>query len=393
MKILYVSRSYIPSTKANSVHVMKMCSAFASLGHTVTLTGLESLESKDLRLSHNEVLEFFNCAHHFKVARFKSRGFFGFGKLLRRSYPFRSMIYSILYKPDLLYTRDQTSAFFCSFVNRTVIFELHGLTFLRSWLSKKIFELLVKRNTVKRIVVISEALKNELLKVYPLLSYRDVLVAHDGSSDETIKSDSDSEVHLGKDGVPKLIYVGSLHEGRGYDLIEALANKLSEFEFHIVGTGNLEKRLQERNDLPANLFFHGYKPYFKTIAFRNAADILLAPYEKKVFLSGGEDTSSWMSPLKIFEYMSSAKPIICSDLPVIREVLRDNENALLVEPDNVDAWASAVYKILKDKEFADRVSKNARLDFVNYYTWEQRASNVISFQSVMNDQVSINAFL
>lgn len=37
MKIVYISRSIIPSRTANSINVMKMCSMFASLGHEVTL--------------------------------------------------------------------------------------------------------------------------------------------------------------------------------------------------------------------------------------------------------------------------------------------------------------------------------------------------------------------
>ena len=37
MKIIYLSHSLIPSRAANSVHVMKMCQAFANNGHDVTL--------------------------------------------------------------------------------------------------------------------------------------------------------------------------------------------------------------------------------------------------------------------------------------------------------------------------------------------------------------------
>ena len=37
MKILYISNSVIPSRKANSIHVMKMCQAFADNGHKVIL--------------------------------------------------------------------------------------------------------------------------------------------------------------------------------------------------------------------------------------------------------------------------------------------------------------------------------------------------------------------
>ena len=37
MKILYISNSIIPSRTANSIHVMKMCQAFADNGHEVVL--------------------------------------------------------------------------------------------------------------------------------------------------------------------------------------------------------------------------------------------------------------------------------------------------------------------------------------------------------------------
>ena len=37
MKILYISKSTIPSRTANSVHVMKMCQAFSDIGHDVVL--------------------------------------------------------------------------------------------------------------------------------------------------------------------------------------------------------------------------------------------------------------------------------------------------------------------------------------------------------------------
>ena len=37
MKILYISNSIIPSRTANSIHVMKMCQAFADNGHELIL--------------------------------------------------------------------------------------------------------------------------------------------------------------------------------------------------------------------------------------------------------------------------------------------------------------------------------------------------------------------
>ncbi len=51
MKIVYVSRSIIPSRTANSINVMKMCNAFASLGHEVVLFApwTKKLEEKGVK--------------------------------------------------------------------------------------------------------------------------------------------------------------------------------------------------------------------------------------------------------------------------------------------------------------------------------------------------------
>ena len=55
-------------------------------------------------------------------------------------------------------------------------------------------------------------------------------------------------------------------------------------------------------------------------------DILLMPYQQKVFLSKEiYDTSKWMSVMKMFEYLSCKVPLISSNLPVLREVLEDEK--------------------------------------------------------------------
>ena len=63
------------------------------------------------------------------------------------------------------------------------------------------------------------------------------------------------------------------------------------------------------------------------------------PYSRRTVAHGGI-TTDWMSPLKMFEYMAAARPIVASDLPALREVLNEN-NALLIPPDNATALAAA----------------------------------------------------
>ena len=55
-----------------------------------------------------------------------------------------------------------------------------------------------------------------------------------------------------------------------------------------------------------------------------------------------------MSPLKIFEAMANGRPILASDLPAVREVLRDGHNALLAPPDDIDAWIDRIRALQSD---------------------------------------------
>jgi glycosyltransferase involved in cell wall biosynthesis len=79
----------------------------------------------------------------------------------------------------------------------------------------------------------------------------------------------------------------------------------------------------------------------------------------------------------MFEYMASGKPIIASDLPVIREVLHNEENALLVSPDHLESWVMAVERLCEDFGLRKRLGEQARSDQLEYYTWGARASAIL----------------
>jgi glycosyltransferase involved in cell wall biosynthesis len=76
--------------------------------------------------------------------------------------------------------------------------------------------------------------------------------------------------------------------------------------------------------------------------------------------------------------MASRRPIVASDLPSLREVLRDGENAILVEPDNPKALAEGIKKVLDDPDLARRISKQA-YDEIGKYSWNERAKRIVNF--------------
>ena len=84
-----------------------------------------------------------------------------------------------------------------------------------------------------------------------------------------------------------------------------------------------------------------------------------------------------MSPLKLFEYMSSKKPIISSDLKSIKEILTHNHDAILCDPDNFQEWIRAIERLNNNKDLVSRISQNAYKSFLLKFTWDIRALNII----------------
>jgi len=89
----------------------------------------------------------------------------------------------------------------------------------------------------------------------------------------------------------------------------------------------------------------------------------------------GRVSAAYTSPLKLFEYMASGRPIVASDLPALREVLRPDGNAVLVEAGDAGALAAGLARVLADPALASRLAAQARAD-VRAYTWDSRAGRI-----------------
>jgi len=89
-------------------------------------------------------------------------------------------------------------------------------------------------------------------------------------------------------------------------------------------------------------------------------------------------SASFTSPLKLFEYMAAGVPIVASDLPSTREILTPEVNAVLVPPNNPQALAAGIQRVLEDRDLANRIAQNA-LEDVMQFSWKKRAEKIIIF--------------
>jgi glycosyltransferase involved in cell wall biosynthesis len=99
------------------------------------------------------------------------------------------------------------------------------------------------------------------------------------------------------------------------------------------------------------------------------------PYQERVAASSGGNIAQYLSPMKMFEYLACGRVILSSDLPVLREVLND-QNAVLLPPDDVGAWVEALEEIRGDPKRQQKLMAQAQND-AKRYTWESRAALIL----------------
>jgi glycosyltransferase involved in cell wall biosynthesis len=170
-------------------------------------------------------------------------------------------------------------------------------------------------------------------------------------------------------------YAGHLYPWKGVDLIVEAVAALPDTRALIVGGHDKEpdlarvKAFAEELGCGSRVTFTGLIPPADVAARLRECDVLTLPNPASAI------SNAFTSPLKLFEYMASGRPIVASDLPAIREVLRHDENAVLVQPGNPQALVAGIARIKKDPVLGRRLADQARTD-VREFTWARRAERL-----------------
>lgn len=365
MRILYQSRSVVPSNSANSVHVMQMSDSFSNLGHEVALVAQKgALGEVDELFSSYGVTPSFELLWVRRVRRTTDY----------MSSFVQSALHLIRFKPHLVYAREIMGSWLAILLRYEVIYEAHIPLNRERWSAQIILGWLLKSEKLKRLVVISEALKVEYQKEN-LRPELEILVAADGAEQNMSEAEC-----LGSENRLQVCYAGSLSSGRGLEIILELAERCGWADFHVFG-GSPEdiSRWTSGRERAENLSFYGFCPRSRILSALKGADVLMAPYQKAVYLESGLDTARYMSPLKVFEYMAAGKAIIASDIAALREVLEDGKTAILCNPEKIAEWEEALVLLRDDPVRRIEFGNSAQLVLREKYTWLERAQKVLTF--------------
>ncbi|TVR35936.1 MAG: glycosyltransferase [Spirochaetaceae bacterium] len=364
MKILYLSSSTVPSRAANSVQVVKMCDAMVRAGHTVRLF-CRPPEGGEAQLDAVRALYGIGRELQLEAVRQPKGRLFGRALYARRVAK-RAAPY--LADTDLLYARDMYSLAALRNCGRPLIYEAHmppANAFKRA-LQRRLF----RSPDFLRLVTVSERLADYYRAMFPELHGKSVVVAPNGA-------DTPASAAANEEPRRSVGYVGQLHAHKGPALLLQLARALPEVDFHVVGGSEADIR-RLRTHAPANLTFHGHVPQGELSAWYRSFKLVLAPYRRAAGSARLHDDTEWGSPLKIFEYMAHGCCIVASDLPVIRELVGDNEAAALCGEDAAGEWAAKVTELLQEPQRRAQLSAAAQRRFLAHYTREARVKRVLA---------------
>lgn len=357
MRIAYVTHARLPSSAANAVQTLKMAHALAEAGHEVALFSRPG-DAVDVEAAFAVGRNFV----HEAIAASGPRG----ARTGRWLAGLRRRVAS--FAPDLVYSRDILAL--CAVGgDARLCFEAHWSPRHTPVLRAALVALSARRSFV-RIVTISAALRGEIVDLLPSFPAENIAVVPSAADDPAgVQGPVKSHDRL------QVGYAGQLYAGKGAELFTPIARAMPDVDFRVVG-GEPNDVEQWAKGAPGNLKFHGYRPHAQVAQFLGELDVVLAPYQAAVSVSGGAEVSKWMSPLKIYEYMAMGKSIVASDLSVLRECLTNDVNALLVDASDVSAWCRAIDRLRSPTLRAD-LGAAARTAFLQAHTWPQRAQAVV----------------
>lgn len=210
-----------------------------------------------------------------------------------------------------------------------------------------------------------------------------IVVIPNGINGERFGSAPDVEAAkraLGLEGNLVLGFTGFVRDWHGLDkVIDLIANDPPESRRHLLVVGDgparagLEKQARDLG-IANRVTFTGIVGRDDVARHVAAFDIALQPA-----------VVAYASPLKLFEYLALGKAIVGPAQPNIEEILAQDKNAVLFDPDSTASLAAAVDRLCVDHALREKVAAGARATIVEQkLTWHENALRVVGlFRGLM----------
>ena len=377
MKLLYVTNSRIPTEKAYGLQTMSMCAALADAGIATTLIVPQRKNSIT-----DDAFAYYGMRQSFAILPVRIIDAIGIGRrfgflVTRFSYAI-ALLFSPAFRKQadtVVMTRDHIAGLLLCMRGHRVFYDMHGFPEKYRWAWKF---------ALKRMggVIGTNQWKLDQCKRLFHINDRQLLLARNGFDADlfkTMPTKEQARLQLGLDQDALIVvYTGHLYDWKGAHILAQTAAMLAGAQVLLVGGTEADVKKYREKYGGDNVHFLGQKPHALIPQYLAAADVLVLPNSKHSKEARYSVYSQFdTSPLKLFEYMASSRPIVASSLPSIREIL-NSQNAVLTEPDDPKKLAQAIQGILSDPGHARAIARQAHSD-AQEYTWEARARRIIKF--------------
>ena len=246
--------------------------------------------------------------------------------------------------------------------------QLHNFAFSKSRLLHGLFSFM-ERLVIRRsraVIVICQHLEDTVRGIEP--GVPTVLIENaPGAGDTAVEGSGARTRHdLGiVDGAPLVLYTGTFEAYQGLDLLFAAARLVratrADARFVLAG-GRADQIAAAKADaaragLGDVVIFAGQRPADEIPLFLDAADVLVSPR------SSGTNT-----PLKIYQYLRSGRPIVATRLLTHTQVLDDHISILT--PATPEGFAEGILSAIEDPAWARAIGARARQLAETKYSYE-----------------------
>ena len=373
-KIYYIANARMPTEKAHGIQIAKMCEALIEAGTDVELvvpkrrTDERTLKDfyglrVEIPVTRLGVMDWYDKG---RIGFWISSGFFMFayGRYLGRARPHAAGV--MLWAIDI----DQFSFALVPLLGVPYVAEIHDA---KSWSAP--FALFFRR--AGGIVVINRLIKEKISAAFGIRPEK-IAVCPNGIDLKMFSGDIPREDARERLGLPRektiALYAGQFYSWKGLGIMRDAAALLPDVDFYFVGGGADDYRAASGRAPMPNMRFAGYRPYEDMPQWLAAADVLVL-----LGTRDGEYSYLHTSPMKLFEYMASRRPIVAADTPANRQVVSSDE-AVFYRPDDAADLARKIHFVREYAVDAADRAERARMK-VAQFAWEKRAKDILGFMA------------
>ncbi len=228
------------------------------------------------------------------------------------------------------------------------------------------------------MMVVSESTRNDLVSrgMNPDL----IRIVHNGIDQAQYKPESS----VSKAADPTICFLGRVKRYKSIDhMLHAVSNLCGEIpalKAHIVGSGGDEKRLRKiaiQLGISERVIFHGFMTLERKIDIVRQSWIVVCPSVKE----------GW--GLTNIEANACGTPVICADVPGLRDSARNDQTGLLYPYGDIAALTDRIRRMINDSDLRQRLAMGA-LEWAGRFSWDRAAEQT---ESILGQIVSGDRYI